>query len=150
MTQIQTTVAGLVNLFNGLCDKIPHWALAVIARVSVAHVFWQSGQTKVDGFALKESTFVLFETLYKVPLMPPVWAAYYSAVAEHVFPVLLILGLASRLSAVMLLGMTAVIQFFVFPDAWPVHIFWLMSLGYIIARGAGALSLDHLIAKKYS
>jgi putative oxidoreductase len=68
-----------------------------------------------------------------------------STIAEHVFPVLLIVGLASRLSALALLGMTAVIQIFVYPSGWPEHILWATALLIVIARGPGVISLDHLI-----
>ena len=91
----------------------------------MAGVFWRSGQTKVEGFfMIKENTFFLFREEYKVPLLPPDTAAYLSTIAEHVFPVLLVIGLASRLSALGLLCMTAVIQLFVYPDGWPDHILW--------------------------
>jgi putative oxidoreductase len=80
-----------------------------------------------------------------VPLLPPDLAAYLSTIGEHVFSVLLIAGLASRLSALGLFGMTMVIQLFVVPGGWPEHILWLSLLTLIIARGPGAISLDHLI-----
>ena len=83
--------------------------------------------------------------VYKVPLLPPDLAAYLSTIGEHVFSVLLLVGLASRLSALGLFGMTMVIQLFVFPDGWPEHILWVSLQLLIIARGPGAVSLDHLI-----
>ena len=94
---------------------------------------------------VKENTFFLFREEYKVPLLPPDTTAYLSTIAEHVFPVLLVIGLASRLSALGLLCMTAVIQLFVYPYGWPDHILWAACLLLIIARGPGAISLDHLI-----
>ena len=108
-------------------------------------MFWRSGQTKVNGFSIREETFYLFREEYKVPLLPPDLAAYLSTIGEHVFPVLLFVGLASRLSALGLFGMTMVIQLFVVPGGWPEHILWLSLLTLIIARGPGAISLDHLI-----
>ncbi|MBT3305358.1 MAG: DoxX family protein [Alphaproteobacteria bacterium] len=144
------TVRGLIKCFVGICGTTPHWLLAIIARVSIATVFWKSAQTKVDGFTIKDSTFFLFENEYNVPLLPPEFAAYMATVAEHVFPVLLIIGFASRFSALALLGMTMVIQLFVYPNAWPVHILWVMALAYIIGRGPGPIALDHLIAKRHS
>jgi putative oxidoreductase len=140
----------LISRFIAYCDAIPHWLLAVIARASVASVFWRSGRTKVDGFSIKDSTFALFETEYALPLIPPELAAYMATIAEHVFPILLVVGLASRFSAIALLGMTSVIQVLVYPSAWPVHIFWVMGLVYVIARGPGPLALDHLIARRFS
>lgn len=133
----------------GLCDSVPHWLLAVIARAAVATVFWRSGQTKVDGLTIKDSTFLLFEHEYQVPVIPPEIAAYMATIAEHAFPVLLVVGLASRLSALALLGMTLVIQVFVYPSAWPTHILWLMALAYVIGRGPGPLALDHLITRRF-
>ena len=120
--------------------------MALVSRFAVASVFWRSGQTKVEGFfRLKDNTFFLFREEYMVPLLPPDLAAYLSTIAEHVFPVLLVVGLASRLSALGLLFMTAVIQIFVYPDGWPEHILWASALLLIIARGPGAISLDHVI-----
>jgi len=120
-----------------------------VARISVATVFWKSGRTKVDGFSIKDSTFFLFENEYNVPLLPPELAATMATIAEHLFPILLVIGLASRFSALALLGMTVVIQLFVYPSAWSVHILWAMALLYIIGRGPGPLALDHLIQKRF-
>lgn len=130
---------------RALAERVPHSAVALIARFAVASVFWRSGQTKVNGFSLREETFVLFREEYRVPLLPPDLAAYLATTAEHVFPILLIVGFASRLSALGLFGMTMVIQLFVYPGGWPEHILWIASLVLIIARGPGALSLDHLV-----
>lgn len=139
----------LLEAGRALAERIPQSFTAILARVAVANVFWTSGQTKVDGFFhLKDTTFYLFEEEYKVPLLPPDLAAYMATTAEHVFPVLLILGLASRLSALALLGMTLVIQLFVYPSGWPEHIFWVTALTLVLARGPGILSLDHLIWRK--
>jgi len=128
-----------------LAERIPYSLIALTSRFAVADVFWRSGQTKVNGFSIREETFYLFREEYKVPLLPPDVAAYLSAIGEHVFPVLLFLGLASRLSALGLFGMTLVIQLFVVPGGWPEHILWFSLLTLIIARGPGAISLDHLI-----
>jgi putative oxidoreductase len=129
-----------------LAEAIPYSLVALLARVAIATVFWRSGQTKVGGFLdIKDTTFFLFKEEYKVPLLPPDLAAYLTTYAEHIFPVLLVVGLATRLSALALFVMTAVIQIFVYPDGWPEHILWFALLLVIIARGPGALSLDHLI-----
>jgi putative oxidoreductase len=128
-----------------LARRIPFSALALASRLSIAAIFWRSGQTKVSGFALREETFVLFREEYKVPLLPPEVAAYLATTAEHLFAILLVLGFATRLSALGLLGMTAVIQLFVYPGAWPEHALWTSLLLWIVARGPGAVSLDHLI-----
>lgn len=129
---------------RSLAERIPDSLIALVARVAVAGVFWRSGQTKVDGFAIAEKTFDLFREEYKVPLLPPDLAAYLATTGEHIFPMLLVIGFASRLSALALLGMTLVIQFFVYPDAWSEHILWIALLLLILGRGPGAFSLDHL------
>jgi putative oxidoreductase len=127
-----------------LAERIPYSLIALAARFSVADIFWRGGQTKVSGFSIREETFYLFREEYKVPLLPPDVAAYLSTIGEHVFSLLLFLGLASRLSALGLFGMTMVIQLFVVPGGWPEHVLWLSLLTLIIARGPGAISLDHL------
>jgi putative oxidoreductase len=128
-----------------LAERIPYSVIALTSRIAVAGVFWRSGQTKVDGFSIREETFYLFREEYKVPLLPSDLAAYLSTFAEHVFPLLLFVGLASRLSAAGLFGMTIVIQLFVVPGGWSEHILWFSLLLLIIARGPGAISFDHLI-----
>jgi len=130
---------------RNLAERIPYSVIALASRIAVADVFWRSGQTKVSGFTIREETLYLFREEYKVPLLPPDLAAYLSTIGEHVFPILLFFGLASRLSALGLFGMTMVIQLFVVPGGWPEHILWLALLTLIIARGPGAISLDHLI-----
>jgi putative oxidoreductase len=130
---------------RSLAELVPYSFVALVSRFAVAGVFWRSGQTKVHGFHIREETFALFREEYKVPLLPPDVAAYMSTVAEHVFPVLLIAGLASRFSACGLLFMTMVIQIFVYPSGWPDHILWVALLLTIVARGPGAISLDHLL-----
>jgi putative oxidoreductase len=135
----------LLDQGRALARRVPFSALALATRLSIAATFWRSGQTKVSGFHLREETFVLFRDEYKVPLLPPDVAAYLATTAEHVFPVLLVIGFATRLSALGLLGMTAVIELFVYPGAWPEHALWATLLLWIISRGPGVVSLDHLI-----
>ena len=130
-------------------EKVPYALLALVARIAVADVFWRSGQTKVDGWQITESTFDLFREEYRVPFIPPEIAAYLAAIQEHLFSVLLLIGLASRLSALGLLGMTIVIQVFVYPTNYPEHLLWGASLLFIICRGPGAISIDHLIRRKW-
>jgi putative oxidoreductase len=130
---------------HALFARFPENLLLLAARVFPAAIFWQSGRTKVDGFALNDSVVFLFEEEYKLPLMPPELAATLAAVAEHVFPILLVLGLATRLSAFALLGMTATIQIFVYPDAWPTHGVWAVALLLVAMKGPGAWSLDQAV-----
>ena len=138
-------VLELMEKGRALAERIPYGVIALASRIAVADIFWRSGRTKVNGFTIREETFYLFREEYKVPLLPPDLAAYLSTIGEHVFPVLLVIGLASRLSALALFGMTLVIQLFVVPGGWPEHILWFSLLGLIIARGPGAISLDHLV-----
>lgn len=130
---------------NQWLARLPDAPVALMLRVFPALVFWQSGQTKVEGFSIKDSTWFLFEHEYALPLIPSDLAAVLATVAEHLLPLLLILGLLTRLSALGLLAMTAVIQIFVYPDAWITHGLWAAPLLAVVARGPGRWSVDHLI-----
>lgn len=146
----------------GCLERIPHALIAALGRFSIAAVFWNSGQTKVQGFAfdlvrgefqlgwprLSDSAVALFQDEYKLPLLPPEMAAVMAATAEHVFPALLLLGLATRFSALALLGMTLVIQLLVYPGAYATHGLWAAVLLYLAARGPGWLSIDHWLAQR--
>jgi putative oxidoreductase len=141
------TVAAPRATYNRIADYIGsligHDLLALAARFSMAGIFWLSGRTKVEGWlSVTDSAIALFADEYALPLVPPAIAAHVAAYAEHLFPVLLVLGLCTRASALALLGMTAVIQVFVYPDAWPTHLTWATALLYLAGRGAGRLSLD--------
>jgi putative oxidoreductase len=136
----------LFNQTNDLLGRIPQDVVSLALRIFPAMVFFQSGRTKVEGlFSIKESTWFLFEHEYALPLIPSNLAAVLATTAEHLLPILMILGLATRLSALGLLAMTAVIQIFVYPDAWVTHGLWAAALLAVVARGPGALSLDHLL-----
>jgi len=125
---------------------IPEWLIALVCRFGVAAVFFLSARTKVEGLiTLKPETFTLFTYEYNVPLLPPEIAAYAATYAEHAFSILLVLGLLTRISAAGLIGMTLVIQLFVYPDAWPTHLSWVGPMLYLLARGGGALSLDRAL-----
>ncbi|HWX07221.1 MAG TPA: DoxX family protein [Bradyrhizobium sp.] len=145
----ESAVVRIIRSGIATLDRIPDWFIALAARVFPAAVFWQSGQTKVAGWHLKPSAIVLFQNEYQLPLIDPTTAAYASAFAEHFFPILLVIGLATRFSALALLCMTAVIEIFVYPFAWPTHGVWATCFLVVIARGPGWLSLDHLIAKRF-
>lgn len=121
--------------------------ILLAARIFPAAVFWRSGRTKMDGWDIADRTYFLFEEEYRLPILDPELAARLATVAEHVFPVLLLLGLATRFSALALLGMTLVIQLFVYPAAWPTHGLWATCFLLLIARGGGVLSLDHMAAR---
>lgn len=122
---------------------IPDAALLLLARLGIAAVFLQSGRTKVEGLlTLTDGTYELFRTEYALPLISPVIAAHAATYSEHLFPILLVLGLFTRPAALALLGMTAVIEIFVYPDAWPTHLSWAALLLPLVVRGSGAWSLD--------
>jgi putative oxidoreductase len=134
------------RLTNIAARALPMDLLLLIQRLGIAAVFFQSGRTKVEGlFAIPQTTLDLFELEYALPLLSPKLAAYLAAGAEHLFPVLLMLGLFTRLSAAALLGMTLVIQIFVYPDAWPTHLSWAGLMLPLIALGGGRFSLDRLL-----
>jgi putative oxidoreductase len=145
-TMQDTAATGPIALWNRIATRLDGWVghnvIALSSRVAIASIFLYSARTKVDGLlTIKDSTFTLFAEEYKVPLLPPEFAAHMATYAEHLFPLLLIIGLCTRLSALSLLGMTAVIQIFVYPDAWPTHITWAAPMLYLIGRGGGSQSL---------
>lgn len=138
-----------LSALNALMEKFPQALVWLFVRIVVAHVFWASGQTKVEGWTLKPITIDLFRDEYALPLISPEWAAYLATAAEHALPVLLVFGLFSRFAAAGLAVMTLVIQFLVYPDAWwSQHSLWLGLLLVIVASGPGRLSLDHLLARR--
>jgi putative oxidoreductase len=139
----------LANSFLSWLETWPSWINGLLCRWGVAGIFWRSGQTKVHGFfQIDASTFDLFRDEYHVPLVPPDIAAVMATISEHLFSVLLVIGLASRLSAGALLFMTLVIEIFVYPESWPDHLMWASALVYVILRGPGKVSLDHLLFGK--
>ena len=125
-------------------DSIPYWLLAAPLRLAVATVFWSSAMTHVANW---QTTFELFETEYALPFIAPNLAAYLAVAIELITPPLLVLGLATRIAAAVLLGMTGVIELFVYPQAWPTHIQWAAMLLVLLCRGPGRLSLDWLIRR---
>ena len=139
----------LVMRANALMSGIPYWFAALVLRIPIAAVFWRSGQTKVEGWQLSSSAIELFKDEYKLPVIDPTVAAYLATFAEHFFPILLVLGLATRFAALSLLIMTLVIEIFVYPDAWPTHGTWAACFLVLMAKGPGQVSLDHWIARQY-
>ena len=156
-------LSGLVRRVVDIAARVPDSAIALLGRFSIAAIFWKSGQTKIEGFVfdfvageylfgwprLSDSAVALFQDEYKLPLIPPELAAPMAAFAEHLFPVLLLLGLATRFSALALLVMTLTIQIFVYPDAYPTHGVWGAVLLFLVARGGGAISVDHLLMRRF-
>lgn len=128
---------------------MPDALLLLVARLGIASIFFLSGRTKVEGLlTITDSTYELFRTDYALPLIPPDIAAVAATVSEHFFSILLVLGLATRFSALALFLMTLTIEIFVYPDAWPTHLSWAAILLPLMARGGGALSLDLLLARR--
>ena len=141
-----STLIDCLEAGRRLAERIPYAIVALVARLAVASVFWRSAQTKVDGFFhVKDTTFFLFAEEYKVPFLPSDVAAYLATYQELIGSVLLVVGLATRLSALSFIVMVAIIQIFVYPSGWPDHSLWFALLLLILARGPGAISLDHLI-----
>lgn len=146
MTTSPSSPLPLYTRLASQLDRVSGSLLLLVARLGVAAVFFQSGRTKVDGLLhIKDSTYYLFETDYRLPLIPPHVAAHLATYSEHFFPLLLVLGLFSRVGAFGLLGMTTVIEIFVYPDAWPTHLSWAGLLLPILCRGGGRFSLDWLL-----
>lgn len=145
-------------------SRIPQTLIILLARFSMALTFWLSGQTKVEGLVvdpvggalslgwphLSDSAIELFATEYKLPLLPPETAALMAATAEHVLPLLLIVGLGTRYAALGMLVMTLTIQIFVYPSAYPTHALWATALLLLMAKGAGPVSLDYLLARRHA
>jgi putative oxidoreductase len=125
---------------------LPRCLLLLVARLGIAAVFFMSGRTKVEGLlTITDSTYELFRTEYALPFGNPMVAAHLATYSEHLFPILLVLGLLTRPAALALLGMTLVIEIFVYPDAWPTHLSWAGLLLPLIASGGGHWSLDRML-----
>lgn len=128
---------------------LPDGVLALVARLGIASVFFLSGRTKVDGLLhITDGTYSLFAEEYALPLIPSDVAAHLATYSEHLFSVLLVLGLFTRLSALAFLGMTLVIEVFVYPDAWSTHLSWAAILLFLVAKGGGKWSLDAVLGVK--
>lgn len=155
-------LSALLQSVHRAMGHLPNTLLAFIARFSIAAVFWKSGQTKIEGLAidivsgeftlgmprLSDNAVFLFQEEYRLPVLSPELGATLAALGEHVLPVFILLGLATRLSALGLLGMTLVIQLFVYSDAYPTHGTWAAVLLYLMAHGPGKLSIDAWIARR--
>jgi putative oxidoreductase len=147
MKMDETTSPTLLGRVRDLYDRLgllPLSFIQLMARVSMAMIFWRSGQAKIANWDL---TLQLFANEYKVPVLPPEIAASMAVAVELSVPVLLVLGLLTRLATLPMLGMTLVIQTFVYPQAWVDHLSWTVMLLLLLSRGPGVFSLDHLIGK---
>lgn len=144
----------LMRVYGKVCGRltrlIPESLLLLVARLGIAAIFFLSGRTKVEGvLTITPSTYELFRTDYALPFVSPEMAAHAATYSEHAFPILLVLGLFTRPAAAALLGMTLVIEIFVYPDAWPTHLSWAAILLPLIAHGGGAWSLDRLLGLEF-
>lgn len=148
MPSRHSIAARVSRIYAGISEALTPLALLAL-RLPVAVIFWRSGRTRVEGwniFDIAESQPFLFEYEFGLPL--PVLTAHVTAIAEHVLPVLLVLGLFTRLGALGMLTMTMVIQLFIYPDAWlNAHMFWAVILFAVVVLGPGKISLDHVIGR---
>ena len=145
LTRSDASLSSLVALWQRLRSGLERFPLSILQfamRIAIGGVFFNSGLLKINSweFAVK-----LFEDEYKVPLLDPVWAARMAAFTELTFPVLLFVGVATRLATLPLLGMVLVIQSFVYPQAWVEHLLWASVLVFLLTRGPGAISIDHFL-----
>lgn len=151
MSRITAVLRIYDSLVARLAGPVPEGLALLFVRVALGGVFWRSGQTKVEEgsfFQLKAATLELFRTEYAGVPLPPELAAPLANAAEHVLPALLLAGLFSRLAALGLIGMTLVIQVFVYPDAWwTEHALWIAMALPLVVRGGGMLSLDAALKK---
>jgi putative oxidoreductase len=139
------SLVALVERAIGLLESVPYWLLAIPLRVGAAAVFWLSAQSHLANW---DTTIELFTEEYKLPLLPPDIAAYMAVSVEVTTPFLLVAGLLTRFAALVLLGMTTVIEVFVYPQAWPTHIQWAAMLLVLLCRGPGKLSIDHWVWRR--
>lgn len=133
---------------RNLAETIPYSVPAVLARAAIAGIFWRAAATKLANFDL---TIALFQDEYlrNLPFLPAAPMAYLATTVEIAMPALILAGLLTRLATLPLIGMTLFIQVFVYPASWPDHLIWLALLTLLLARGAGVLSLDALVARLF-
>lgn len=140
------------RIVAAIASRIPESLMLFFVRVVFAGIFWRSGQTKIEPgswFTISDNTWFLFQEEYNGVPLPPNLAAVMATVSEHLFPILLVLGLFTRLSALALLGMTMVIQIFVYPEAWwTEHSLWVAMALVLVVRGGGDFALDAPLARK--
>lgn len=143
-SKVQPGLVGYVRLVYERLGWLPLSVIQLMARCSLAVIFWRSGETKSANWDL---TVQLFANEYKVPVLPPEVAATIAYSFEHYCPIFLVLGLFTRIATLPLIGMTLVIQTFVYPQAWTDHLTWMTMMLLLLSRGPGVVSLDHLAKK---
>ena len=136
--------ASFAMRFLGRLDSFPLWILQLLFRISIGAVFLSAGLTKIGSW---QSTVALFQNEYHVPLIPPVLAAYMASAIELCCPILLFVGLGTRLATLPMLAQAFVIEIFVYPEDWIEHLGWVAVLLFLFTRGPGLLSIDHLIKR---
>ena len=144
-TSLRSSAFAVVGRVVHWLDRVPYTVLAIPLRVAVATVFWDSAMTHLANW---QTTLELFETEYALPFLPPGPAAHVAVAIELITPPLLVLGLLTRPAAALLLGMTGVIEVFVYPLAWPTHIQWAAMLLVLLCRGPGNWSVDRVIRRR--
>jgi putative oxidoreductase len=143
-----TSLVHHARRFRDLASMIPHSMIALLARASIATIFWRAASTKLANFDL---TIALFQDEYlkNLPFLPAAPMAYLATAVELSMPALILAGLLTRLATLPLIGMALFIQTFVYPMSWPDHLVWITLLGFLLARGPGAISLDVLLARQF-
>lgn len=143
-----TTLVHLARRFRDLANRIPYSAVALLARAAIATIFWRAANSKIGNFDL---TIALFQDEYlrNLPFLPAAPMAYLATAVEFAMPALILVGLATRLATLPLIGMALFIQLFVYPTSWPDHLIWITLLGLLLARGPGAISADALLARQF-
>jgi len=140
----ENPLLALIRAILEWLEKMPHAVLALLARLALAAVFWGAGMLKMTNWQVSAKTFEEFAS-YNIPVLPPELAAYLATGVEHVTPVLMIIGLATRAAGGAMLGVIAVIFIFVHQDEWPAFCIWSSAIIFLLTKGPGVLSLDHLI-----
>jgi putative oxidoreductase len=148
MTSLLHSLGSWPRRFRDLANLIPHSVVALLARASIASIFWHAAATKLANFDLTISLFQ-DEYLRNLPFLPAAPMAYLATAVELSMPALIIAGLATRLAVLPLIGMTLFIQAFVYPMSWPDHLVWITLLGLLLARGPGVISVDALLARQF-
>ena len=158
----RSTVGIAIHSFVATCGFIPYALVGLGLRLLMARIFFLDGQSKITGPVLpidiynfhwsvvlpaqiNADTFTAFLTQYAPLPLPPMLAAYTVSYAEFILPIMLVLGFGTRIAALGMLIMTAVIQIYVLPAAlWTTHVYWFAILTVLLSQGAGELSFDHI------
>jgi putative oxidoreductase len=155
--------ARLIDRLVHLCAIIPYSAVALVLRLVMARTFFVSGQEMVDGarfslggydfslpFPLRDEALRVYETVFAASNIPSKLIAYAASFAEFLLPALLVIGLATRFSALALILLTVMLGQYITPGQfWPLHVYWYAILLVLLSCGAGTVSADYLIRRFY-